>query len=408
MPGKSQRGALIPAALALVALSAPAAHAQQYTYTVLYSLAGPPADGANPVGLIRDSEGNFYGVAGQGGAHNLGALFKLAADGAESVLYSFPGYPNDGTSPTLGLVRDAEGNLYGTTFLGGAFNYGTVFKLDTAGVETILHNFTGAADGGNPGAGLLGDGQGNLYGPALYGGTATGFSGNGVIFKIDAGGTFNVLYTFTGGADGANPGSPLIFDAEGNLYGASAGGAYGWGTVFKLGPRGAEKVLYAFTGGADGSLPTGPLVRDSAGNLYGATSYGGMSTPEGGDGVVFKLDTAGTETVLHTFTGLTGPYTERDGANPGSGLVRDSAGNLYGTTYNGGHSCFYCGRPGRAGYGVVFKVDTAGNETILHRFAGKADGSHPLGLVRDSAGNLYGPVGTLGASGYGLIFQLAP
>ena len=134
MPGKSQRGALIPAALALVALSAPAAHAQQYTYTVLYSLAGPPADGANPVGLIRDSEGNFYGVAGQGGAHNLGALFKLAADGAESVLYSFPGYPNDGTSPTLGLVRDAEGNLYGTTFLGGAFNYGTVFKLDTAGV----------------------------------------------------------------------------------------------------------------------------------------------------------------------------------------------------------------------------------------------------------------------------------
>jgi uncharacterized repeat protein (TIGR03803 family) len=143
--------------------------------------------------------------------------------------------------------------------------------------------------------------------------------------------------------------------------------------VFKLQTTGKEKVLHSFGGFADGANPVAGVVRDSAGNLYGTTVFGGAS----GQGAVFKLDTIGTETVLYSFTG------GADGGNPSAGVIRDSAGNLYGATTIGG-------APGM-GYGVVFELDTAGTETVLHTFAGGADGANPVGgLVRDSAGNLYG------------------
>ena len=205
--------------------------------------------------------------------------------------------------------------------------------------------------------------------------------------------TFTVLYKFAGGTgDGCDPYAGLVRDTAGNLYGTTVGcGAFGWGTVFKVDTSRAETVLFNFSySNGDGAIPYGGLVRDSAGNLYGTTDYGGSS----GNGVVFKLDTSGKETVLHNFAGGT-----KDGCDPlYESLVRDSAGNLYGTT----------NRCGAFGYGTVFKVDTSGKETVLHSFAGyPADGCYPYaGLVRDSAGNLYGTTDGCGAFAYGTVFKV--
>lgn len=181
----------------------------------------------------------------------------------------------------------------------------------------------------------------------------------------------SVLYNFTGGADGASPYSNLIHDAAGNLYGTTAIGGnvsrncgLGCGAVFKLDTAGNETTLHSFTGGSDGGIPAAGLVRDTVGNLYGATANGGASN----SGVVFKLDSMGGHSkVLHGFTGA-------DGSNPYGTLVRDAAGNLYGTTGGGGAN----------GGGVVFKVDPAGTETVLYSFTGGSDGNYPTaGLVQD-------------------------
>ena len=237
----------------------------------------------------------------------------------------------DGAWPNEGVIRDSAGNLYGTTSQGGTAGWGVVYKLDTAGHETVLYTFTGGADGGWPYVGVMRDPAGNLYGTATYGGTA----GAGVVFKLDTAGQEAVLYSFTGGADGRNPYGGVIRDSAGNLYGTTVeGGTANSGVVYKLDTTGHETVLYSFTGGPDGGGPSG-VIRDSAGNLYG-TASGGTA----GQGVVYELDTAGQETVLHSFTG------GADGYYPNGGVIRDSAGNLYGTTSNGGQT----------GGGVVFKL----------------------------------------------------
>ncbi len=340
-------------ALALVAMfvtaliETPAAEAQ--TYTVVHSFRG--ADGSEPIaGLIGDSAGNVYGTTYNGGASNAGVVFKLNKAG-ETVLYEFKGGA-DGFGPQAGLIRDSAGNLYGTTTYGGISSAcagdgcGVVFKLDTTGVETVLHSFTGGADGANPEAGLIRDSAGNLYGTTSLGGIGCAHGGCGVVFKLDTTGVETVLHNFRG-ADGDSPYAGLIRDSAGNLYGTTnAGGAlsgcggYGCGVVFKLDKTG-ETVLYSFSGGTDGAHPSAGLIPDSAGNLYGTTVFGGIvsSTAESGCGVVFKLDMTGTYTLLHSFTGAA------DGGNPG-GLTRDSAGNLYGTTHAGG-----------TGAGVVYMLD---------------------------------------------------
>jgi len=251
-----------------------------------------------------------------------------------NVLYNFAG-PPDGAHPYAGLVRDAAGNLYGTTYTGGSSSYGTMFKLDTSGsgTETVLHSFTGPPDGAYPYAGLVRDAAGNSYGTTYHGGS----SGYGVVFKVSTKGTETVLHSFTGPPDGAYPLDGVVRDAAGNLYGTTYhGGSSGYGVVFKVNTKGTESVLHSFTGPPHGAYPSDGVVRDAAGNLYGTTRYGGSS----GYGTAFKLDTSGTETVLHSFTG------PPDGAYPLDGLVRDAAGNLYGTASKGGSS----------GYGTVFKL----------------------------------------------------
>jgi len=310
-----------------------------------------------------------------------------------STLHVFEDRP-DGSESFANLISDRQGNLYGTTYVGGAFGAGTVFVVSPSGQEIVLHSFSGGADGGFPLAGLVRDGNGNLYGTTRSGGTF----GNGTVFQL-RGTTETVLYSFGVLPDGAQPDGTLLRDNAGNLYGTTVTGGNGTGTIFKLDPTGAETVLYTFCSRAncsDGATPVGGLVRDKAGNFYGTTSHGGTSGVLG-YGTVFKFDTNDVETVLYSFTG------QQDGAMPQAGLTIGVDGNLYGTTtYGGDANC----DPG-LGCGTVFAFTAKGGGRILHTFTGGDDGALPFGnLVQDPSLCLYGTAEINGASGYGTVFAI--
>jgi uncharacterized repeat protein (TIGR03803 family) len=329
-----------------------------------------------------DGAGNLYGTTVHGGCLLGGMAFKINPSGKLTVLHCFGG-PGDGEYPYAGLVMDALGNLYGTTTRGGVSNYGTVFKIDSSGNESLLYQFFDESDGSDPRAGLVLDGGGNLSG------TASVSTGGGTVFRITSSGAFSVLYGFTGGNDGRNPRGRLVEDTAGNLYGVTVdGGTAGQGMVFKISPSGTETVLHNFTGGSDGGNLYGGLVLDTAGNLYGTTTE---SSP--GNGTVFKLDPSGKLTTLHAFS------MTNDGYYPRGNLISDGAGNLYGTTVFGG----------TAGQGTVYKVDTSGRETVLYNFTGGKDGGNPYaGLTLDSAGaNLYGTTVGGGSGFSGTVFKLS-
>jgi uncharacterized repeat protein (TIGR03803 family) len=305
---------------------------------VLYSFGGShPQDGGFPnAGLVFHNKGNLYGTTGDYGAYGLGTVFELTSEGTENVLYNFPGGPFGGESSS-DLVFGKKGNLYGTTYYGGAQNYGTVFELTRKNTESVLYSFIGPpSDGYYPVTGLLFDKEGNLYGTTPGGGEY----GYGVAFELSSGGTEKVLFSFGGySGDAEGPSSDLTFDKAGNLYGTTGGGGeYGHGAIFELTPDGTEKILYSFGGKAgDGDGPQGRLVFGRKGSLYGETVQGGSD--EGG--AVFELTSDGNEKVLYSFGSQPG-----DGYYPHGGLVLDKEGNLYGTTFEGGGS----------GYGTVFKV----------------------------------------------------
>jgi uncharacterized repeat protein (TIGR03803 family) len=386
--------------------------AEAQTFTVLYNFARQP-DGRYPfASLIRDVAGNLYGTTWEGGSLYEGAVFKLSKSGKETVLHSFSAYPSDGAAVSAGLVRDAAGNLYGTTVSGGSdhgkFDNGTVFKLSKSGKETLLHIFLGSPDGKAPYGTLVRDADGNLYGTTAEGGVtggACGAYGCGTVFKVDKNGIETVLYRFTGG-DGEHPIAGLVTDAKGNLYGTSEWGGsgtaceYGCGTVFELSKTGEETVLYSFTGQPDGANPLAGLIMDSKGNLYGATFYGGNSACPYGCGTVFELSNKGQESVLYSFCAASGCS---DGAYPSGSVIMGAKGNLYGTTYEGGNSA--CD----GGCGTVFELSDTGKETVLHSFRGAADGKYPFdGLIWDRKGSLYGTARGGGASDYGTVWKLTP
>jgi len=363
---------------------------QAQTFKVLHAFRGSP-DGNHPsAGLTVDHSGSIYGTTFVGGASYYGTAFKLRPGTKERVLYSFDA--RYGAHPDTTLVRDVKGMLYGATLYGGDYRSGTVFKLDKNYNETVLHTFHEPAEGYWPNA-LIGDGQGNLYGTTEEGGNSTCNYGEGcgVVFKLDKGKKETVLHAFVGGTDGAQPSGGLVRDTLGNLYGTTYFGGdliscppFGCGTVFKIDPNGTETILYSFTGaGGDGSNPSGSIVLDENGTLYGATATGGgAGCPgfQGECGTVFKLDASGAETVLYRFTGTNG-----DGRDPEGGVVMDAAGNLYGTTRNGGNTGCY------TGCGTAFRLGVTGDETVLHRFSGGWDGALPsAGLALDASGKLYG------------------
>jgi uncharacterized repeat protein (TIGR03803 family) len=379
----------------LVISGIPSAQAQ--TYRLLFQFRAG-ADRVGPYGgVVSDPNGNLYGTTNSDGAFASGVVFKLSPAGKETVLHSFSGSGGDGEYPLAGLMRDAAGNLYGTTPDGGfygvacpGFGCGTLFKVDKAGKETVLHAFRGTPDGSNPYAGLLRDAAGDLYGTTFSGGE----SGFGSVFKVDKNGNETLLYSFNpgNGKDGAGSYGGLVMDAAGNLYGTTySGGASFGGTLFKVDTSGVETVLYNFGAqSGDAVFPTGGLIRDAMGNLYGTTQGGGASN----FGAVYKVDKNGNETVLHSFAGGV-----TDGELPFvSGLLRDAKGNLYGVTSEGGAFSF----------GIVYKLNSTGKETVLHSFTGK-DGKIPYGaLILDKTGNLYGTTNAGGAYNGGVVYKITP
>jgi len=264
----------------------------------------------------------------------------------------------------------------------------------------VLYDFcplTNCPDGAIPWASLIQDPKGNLYSTASSGG---GNPREGTVFKVTATGKETVLYTFTGGTDGGYSTAGLARDSAGNLYGTTQYGGdlscdapYGCGTVFKVNSSGHETVLYSFKGAPDGMQPQAGLIRDEAGNLYGTTYEGGDLNcgHQFGCGAVFRLDTTGKESVLYSFT------WGADSGFPKGSLVMDAKGNLYGTTYGGGTS-----NPG-----TVFKVTKSGKETVLYTFKNGSDGNAPVGsLAMDAKGNLYGTTSGQDGGTNGTVFKL--
>jgi len=366
------------------------------------------ADGSTPEGgLMADQAGNLYGTTYYGGVYGYGTIFEVAPDGAETVLYSFcPDEPHlckDGAFPKASLI-ESNGNLFGTTASGGANDQGTVFEISSAGVETVLYSFCSqqtCADGAQPAAGVVMDKAGNLYGATYLGGNGNCPKGCGTVFELAPDGTETVLYPFcseTNCPDGARPRTPLELSA-GSLYGTTeSGGTAGKGTVFEISSDGNETVLYSFCSQqscADGAHPEAGVVTDKAGNLYGTTNEGGNANTycRAGCGTVFELAPNGDETVLYSFCALA---SCSDGAEPESGGLFDAGDgkSLYGTTEAGGAN----------GFGTAFKL-SGGKQAVLHSF-GDEDGSPSAGVIM-MKGYLYGTTfGSFDQDDFGEVFKL--
>ncbi len=394
------QGAALALTFAAMCIASQTTRAQ--TLKTILSFNGQQDGAYSSSGLTHDASGNLYGTTQAGGVFNFngGTVYRVDRIGRETVLHSFCDETNctDGSTPYGGVILDSSGNLYGATSAGGAFGFGAVFKIDSTGKETVLYSFKGlpSGDGASPAYGnLVRDAAGTLYGVTLNGGLTCSYStaGCGVVYKVDASGKETILHSFTGGSDGGLPPADLIAGAGGSLYGTTfRGGPAGCGVVFKIGTTGDFTVLYDFNC-EFGWGPNAGLIRDSSGNLFGTTAFGGTWSR----GTVFKLAPATrVETEIHEFQGGTS-----DGCAPGPGnLTLDAAGNIYGTT----PSC------GASGYGVIFKLDPAGNETVLYNFSGGADGGVPqTTLLRDGAGHLWGTsYFTDGFSCCGSVFKLTP
>ena len=261
-----------------------------FSFQLLYYFTDVAGGGIPLAGVIVDSKGNIYGTT-YGGGVGAGVVFKLDPSSSETVLYTFQGAA-DGGAPVADLVQDTAGNLYGTAAGAGAFGYGVVFKLDPTGKETVLYAFKGGSDGENPHGGVIRDAAGNLYGTTEGGGSG----GAGTVFKLDPSGNETILHSFVG-PDGAGPITDLVQDAAGNLYGTTfEGGNYagpcfqtaGCGVVYKVDNMGNFTVLHSFSG-PDGEIPYAGLTLDSQNNIYGTVIVGGSAN----NGLIFKIDASG-------------------------------------------------------------------------------------------------------------------
>lgn len=368
------------------------------TTTTSVTTTTPDAGGSTSGGSTSSSGGSTPGVSTSytvGGmvsgldanesvtlTNNGGDAVSVTSDGA----FTFPTQLNAGSAYAVAVQQHTPGIACSI-----ADGSGTVASSNVTGVavscgagkETILYSFSGGAAGAVPLAGLIMDSSGNLYGTTQQGGK----HGHGTAFKISGSGTETVLHSFgSSDNDGEDPQSTLVMDSAGNLYGTTPnGGAHAGGTVFEIAAGDSESILYSFGAGFDGRTPDAGLIRDAAGNFYGTTQQGGIFHV----GTVFKLSAAGKETILHSFLAL---GMGADGQNPQGALVMDGAANLYGTTPYGGANTT----------GTVFKVTAQGTEAVLYSFgsATPTDGRTPYaGVIIDSGGNLYGTTTYGGANG---------
>ena len=404
------------AAVVICAAAAIASPAQ--TFTTLLSFDN--TDGAEPLStLIQATDGNLYGTTYGGGAQDTGTVFKIAPSGALTTLYSFCSRGGrqclDGDEPTAPLVQGVDGSFFGTTPNGGVNGRGTVFEINSSGAEAVLYSFcarSACTDGVSPYGGLVQATDGNLYGTTDSGGAHL----RGTVFRITSRGKLTTLYSFCslrGCVDGLNPVAGLVQGTDGDFYGTTylgganscpfAEGNHGCGTLFKITPSGTLTTLYSFCSQsdcADGAIPTGALIQATDGNLYGTTYEGGeTSSACNGCGTVFKITHGGVLTTLYRFCSQSGCA---DGALPEAGLVQASDGNFLGTTFYGG-----TGTVCNNGCGTVYEITPSATLTTLHSF-NSTDGSYPeAGLVQDTNGILYGTTFEGGANGEGTIFSLS-
>jgi uncharacterized repeat protein (TIGR03803 family) len=394
-------------ALLAVGFGARIASAQSdgVTFTTLRSF--DYEDGARPTtGLVQATNGDLYGPT-QIGPNHTGTIFKITPDGTLTTVYVFcPSGDSceDGKYPLAGLVQTANGDLYGTTYLGGEHAHGTVFKITLSGMLTTLYSFCSignCTDGAGTYGALVRGTDGDFYGTTVGGG-AYGFFGT--VFKMTPTGTLTTLHSFCSQAfpcaDGQGPAAGLVQASNGDFYGTTTdGGANNAGTVFKITPTGTLTTLHSFcsqSGCTDGSLPYG-LVQATDGDLYGITTDGGANS----DGTVFKITPSGTLTTLYSFCSQSGCT---DGEGPSAGLIQATDGDFYGTTFLGGASNSSC-QFGTCG--TVFKITPGGALTTLHTFD-SSDGANPQGvLVQDTEGTFYGTTAWGGANGYGTAFSLS-
>jgi len=354
---------------------------------------GGGLDGGEPDGLAPAGPDLFYGTTRAGGDWNQGTVFACDIHGACVRLASFAG--TNGSSPRAAPVPGADGRYYGTTFQGGAHDQGTVFALTPAGALHTLHAFTAADDGAHPAAGLLAGDDGSFYGTASAGGAF----GYGSVFRITTNGAFTTLHAFTGGLDGKSPAGALVRGADGGLYGLTpAGGAFDQGCFFRITAAGELTPLYSFTGGRDGSSPVGTLALGSDGNFYGCTETGGL----GWSGTVFQITPAGALTTLHPF----GDLLLKDGVRPAAGVMQSCDGNFYGTTrtdYLGGYGTVFRVSPNGGVFTTLLYFDGC-NDGALPRAALIEDAAGHLYGTTACGGPCYAGQGTL----FRLSFDGAP
>jgi uncharacterized repeat protein (TIGR03803 family) len=372
--GKSQFvsawAAGVLAGITALTLPVSAAHAQTATVTTIHSFDNLGGPATPQSGLIKASDGNFYGTSSNGGVNAVGSIYQVTSTGAVTTLYSFD--YTDGQYPYSALVQGKNGNFYGTTDEGGPNgSFGTVFMLTPAGKLTTLHAFLNT-DGQYPAAGLIQAKDGSFYGATGNGGAHA----SGTIYKITAAGKLTTLYSFSG-PDGLGPMAGVIQGGDGNFYGTThEGGLFGLGTVFSMTPSGTLTTLHSFAGGADGAYPSAALLQANDGRFYGVTTQGGAANL----GTLFALTSDGTMALLYSFAGP-------DGAIPiYSNLMQAKDGNLYGMTSQGGTS----------NRGTIFQFTLAGALHTLYSFSGiGTDGDYPRG------GLMQAPNGTFYATTYG-------
>ncbi len=360
--------------------------------------------GSEPqAGLVQATDGSLYGTTKRGGANDAGTIFKIVSGGSAITLYDFCSQPKcqDGRDPEAGLIQATDGNFYGTTYLGGSSNRGTVFSITPSGALTVLYSFcaqAGCADGQSPTAALVQAPSGTLYSTTYSGGAYN----RGTVFSMTTSGALTTLYSFcaqTGCPDGSGPVGGFVQGASGFFYGTTEfGGANQSGTAYQITQTGTFTQLYNFCNlrnCADGAGPTGVLIQYSGGNFYGTTAFGG----DKGVGTVFEMTSAGVISTLHSFCSSTGCT---DGQYPYAGLVQATDGNLYGTAEQGGAQ----------NGGVIFSITPGGLLSALYSFcsqgSGCSDGYESFaGLAQDTDGSFYGTTGFGGANGYGEVFNLS-
>jgi len=346
-------------------------------------------------GVLYGTTEQGGGSGCQSGSNGCGTVFEISASGAESVLYSFKGGKTDGQYAKGGVV-ERSGVLYGTTQGGGTYGAGTFFKITTSGKETVLHSFGSGYYG--PYARVIYVAANDMfYGTTLYGGSGSCYLGCGTVFSVTPAGKETILYSFQGGQDGDFPTGSLLY-SNGKLYGTTqlggGGGSSfcystsaptGCGTIFSLSTSGTEKVLYSFTGGSDGAFPSGGLI-DVNGTMYGMAQQagGGSNCGSSGCGTIFGLSASGAFKTVYAFQG-----PPNDGAFPWGNLI-NVKGVLYGTTDQGGASTACSTASRTPGCGMVFRVTTSGKERMLYSFEGSPDGDFANTTLVYMKGALYG------------------